>query len=366
MPKDYYKTLGVDKNATKDDIKKAFRKLAHEYHPDKGTGNEAKFKEVSEAYSVLSDDQKRSQYDTYGSAGPGPGGAYGGQYSQGFGDFGGFDFSQFNQGGNGQGFEFDLGDIFGDFFGGGSGGRRKVKKGKDIHIDMDLTFSESIFGVEKEIRLTKNSFCRDCEGTGAKRGSPTQTCSDCNGRGKIKETRRTILGAVVTEKVCPKCDGAGKTFSEKCPTCHGLGINKDQQAFKIKIPADINDGETMRMSGAGEAIAGGVAGDLYVQIHVRNDKLFSREGKNLVTELTIKLSDAMLGAEYNLKTLDGDMRVKIPEGIKFGEILRIKGKGIPRERDGRGDLLIKINIQMPNRLSRTARKAIEDLKKEGY
>ena len=365
MPKDYYKTLGIDKSATKDDIKKAFRKLAHEYHPDKGTGNEAKFKEVSEAYSVLSDDKKRSQYDTFGSAGPSSsaGQSYGGGYG-GFGNgFEGFDFSQFNQGGNGQNFEFDLGDIFGDIFGGGR--QSRTKKGKDIQVDLDLTFAESIFGVEKEITITKNSSCKDCGGSGAKKGTETSTCDQCNGRGKVKEARRSVFGSIMTEKICDKCSGMGKIAKEKCTTCHGQGISRSTEKFKIKVPTDIDDGETMSLSGAGEAITGGIPGDLYIQIHVKKDKAFKKEGKDLVTELTVKLSDALLGAEYDLKILDGDIKVKIPEGIKFGEILRIRGRGIPKERDGRGDLLIKINIQTPSRLSKTARKAIEDLKKEG-
>jgi DnaJ-class molecular chaperone len=296
MAKDYYQTLGVNKTASKDEIKTSFRKLAHQYHPDKGGGNEAKFKEISEAYSILGDDNKRRQYDTFGSAGPSGGSAYGG-FNQGQ-DFGGFDFSQFTQGGNGTNFEFDLGDIFGEFFGGGMGRRQRVRKGQDITVDLQISFYESVFGVEKEFSLTRNS-------------------------------------ASKAEKI------------------------------KVKIPADINNGETVRLSGAGESIQDGVAGDLYINISVIKDPLFRKEGKNIVTEINIKLSDALLGMKYPMKTLDGDIELTIPEGIDSGEILRIREKGVPIDSRHRGDLLVKVKIKMPDRLSKTARKIIEDLKKEG-
>ena len=295
MNKDYYKTLGIDKSASKEDIKIAFRKLAHQYHPDKGGGNEAKFKEISEAYSVLGDDKKRQQYDTFGSTGPAGGGNYGGFNAQ---DFGGFDFSQFTQGGNSQNFEFDLGDIFGDFFGGGMGRRQRVKKGQDITVDLEISFSESVFGAEKEFSLTKNHSAK-------------------------------------AEKI------------------------------KVKVPADINDGETIRLRGAGEPITDGQPGDLYIHISVRPDPLFQKAGKNILTEINIKLSDALLGMKYPLKTLDGDIELKVPEGINNGEMLRVKDKGVPIDFRHRGDLLVKVKIKMPNRLSKTAKKTIEDLRREG-
>jgi molecular chaperone DnaJ len=357
MNKDYYKTLGVDKGASADEIKKAFRKLAHEYHPDKGTGNEAKFKEVSEAYSVLSDTNKRAQYDRFGSAGPssGPSGFSGG--------FEGFDFSQFTQG-NGQGYEFDLGDIFGDFFGGG-GRRQQTKRGSDIQVDLEISFAESVFGAGKTIFLTKTSTCHDCKGTGAKVGTEMHTCGDCGGRGKVKEVRRSILGTFQTERVCDKCHGQGKIPKEKCATCHGVGIVKKQDEIKVRIPADIDDGETVKLNGAGEAIVGGVTGDLYIKIHVKDNPIFSKEGKDIVMDLNVKLSDALLGAKYPVKTLDGDIDLSIPEGVSYGEILRVRGKGVPKTSSSRGDLLIRINIVTPNRLSRSARKIVEELKKEG-
>jgi len=299
MPKDYYKTLGINKGASKDEVKTAFRKLAHQYHPDKGGGNEAKFKEVSEAYSVLSDDKKRQQYDTFGSADAGGGNPYGGfsGFNQGQ-DFGGFDFSQFTQGGNGANFEFDLNDILGDFFGGGMGRRQRVKKGRDIRVDLEITFAESVFGAEKEFNLTRNH------------------------------------------------------------------ANKPEK-IKVKIPADINSGETLKMSGGGEPINDGVAGDLYISISVRRDPLFRKEGRNIVTEIEIRLSDALLGMKYHMKTLDGDIELSIPEGTNNGDVLRIREKGVPIDNRHRGDLLVKIKVKMPTRLSRSARNAVEELKKEG-
>jgi molecular chaperone DnaJ len=361
MSKDYYKTLGVDKTASKEDIKKAFRKLAMEHHPDRG-GNADKFKEISEAYSVLSDDNKRAQYDTYGSAGPT--GAGGGFNSQDFGGgFGGFDFSGFGQ--NGQGFEFDLGDIFSDFFGGRASGRKAHKKGKDISVDMELSFHDSVFGAEKTIRITKTSKCKECQGSGAKSGTQMQTCSNCGGQGKVREAKRSMFGTFMTENVCDVCGGSGKIPKEKCSTCNGKGITKREEELSVKIPADIEDGETIRLSGGGEAIKDGSNGDLYIRIHVRKDNTFRKEGKNLITELNIKLSDAVLGTKVNLKTLDGEIELKIPEGTQFGEMFRIKGKGVPIDSTRRGDLLIVINIKIPTRLSRQSKKTFEDLKEEG-
>jgi molecular chaperone DnaJ len=356
MSKDYYKTLGIEKNASKEDVKKAFRKLAHEHHPDKG-GNAEKFKEANEAYSVLSDDSKRTQYDTYGTASPGGGGYQGGNAG-----FEGFDFSGFS---GGQNVDFDLGDIFGEFFGGRSSGRRAAKKGRDISIDLELSFLESVFGAEKTIKLTKNSKCNVCDGSGAKAGTSMQTCHTCGGQGRIRETKRSFLGPVVTEKICETCDGSGKIPKEKCSNCHGLGIFRKEESFSVNIPADINDGESVRLTGAGESIKSGSSGDLYIRIHVKKDPLFKKEGKNLVTELNIKITDAVLGAKYSLKTLDGDIELKVPEGAEFGQILRIRGKGVPISHEKRGDLLVKLNIKIPTRLSKKARKDFEELKDEG-
>lgn len=357
MSKDYYNILGVEKNATKDDIKKAFRKLAHQYHPDKKGGDEARFKEVSEAYSVLSDDKKRAEYDAYGRvfSGAGQGGA-------GYGDF---DFSQFTQGfgGNG-GVEFDLGDIFGEFFS-GMAGRTRTRRGRDISIDQELTFEEAIFGVERNILLNKISVCEVCNGNGAEPGSELETCATCNGKGTIKEVRRSIIGSISTTKTCETCNGKGKIPKEKCRTCGGAGVHKREHEIKVRIPAGIENGEVVRLAGMGEAVAGGAPGDLYIKVRVRPHPVFKKEGNDLVMDLTVKLTDAILGTKYNIKTLDGEISVKIPKGVTFGEILRVKGKGVPLSKRERGDLLIKVKIDLPRKLSREAEKAIEKLREEG-
>jgi molecular chaperone DnaJ len=363
MSKDYYKTLGVDKKASKDDIKKAFRTLAHKYHPDKG-GDAEKFKEINEAYSVLGDDNKRAQYDQFGSAGS----QFGGGYGNGFSGFDGFDFSGFsgfNQGQNGQSFEFDLGDIFGEFFGGnGSSKKGKTKRGKDIQVDIDLSFEDSVFGIEKEIILNKTSVCFDCKGTGAEKNSDMNTCSVCNGNGSVREIKQSFFGQFESQKLCDTCRGSGKVPKTKCSKCKGEGVLKQQTNIKIKVPSGINDGEMLRLSGAGEAVSGGMSGDLYIKVHVKKHSLFKRDGNDLVMDLNIKISDALLGGEYKIKTLDGEVALKIPEGTKHGEYLKIKNKGVPTE-SKRGDIVVKINIDIPTKLSKDLKKKIEELRREG-
>ncbi|MFA6158005.1 MAG: molecular chaperone DnaJ [Candidatus Paceibacterota bacterium] len=375
MKKDYYDILGIKKDASQDEIKKAFRKAAHAHHPDKQGGNADKFKEANEAYGVLSDDKKRQQYDQFGHAGANMGGP-GGQGGAGFNpnDFG-FDFSGFQQGGGFQGgfgqnggVEFDLGDIFGDVFGGGR--RSQPKRGHDISVDVDLSFEEAVFGVEKSFRIHKTSTCPDCSGSGAKAGSKMKTCDVCKGAGKVKEMKRSILGTFATTKTCENCHGAGKVPEEKCHTCHGSGVLERDQEIKVKIPAGLENGETVRLAGGGEAVTHGQSGDLYIKVHVDEHSIWRKEGHNLVTELDVKLSDALLGAAYPLKTLDGDISLKIPEGIAFGEVLRVKGKGVPINGTGptakhRGDILVKVNIVMPRRLSKDAKRVVEGLKNEG-
>lgn len=355
MKKDYYETLGVDKKASKDDIKRAFRTLAHKYHPDKKTGDDAKFKEINEAYSVLSDDQKRAQYDQFGQAGPS---GFGSGQAGGFGDF---DFSQFTQGGNG--FEFDFGDIFGDVFGGGR--RAQTKRGRDISIDLELSFEESIFGLERAVLLNKVSKCDVCAGTGAEKGSELMTCSVCNGKGSLREVKRTFFGQFETNTTCETCHGTGKVPKVKCHECYGKGILKKESEIKVKIPAGIENGEMIRLSGGGEAVAGGVTGDLYIKIYVKKHAIFRKEGNNLVMDLAVKLSDALLGGETTINTLDGDVNLKIPEGVTHGEILRLKGKGVPADKNHRGDILIRVSLAIPKKLSRESKKLIEELKKEG-
>ncbi len=353
MSKNYYEILGVDKNASQDEIKKAFRKVAHKYHPDKGTGNEAKFKEASEAYSVLSDEKKRQQYDTYGSAGPGMGGGAGGFNP------GDFDFSGF---GGAEGFDF--GDIFGDIFGGGR--RQQQKRGRDISIDIELDFKDSIFGTTRKVLVSKASTCSSCKGTGAEKGTDTITCTKCGGKGHIKEARNTFFGQFMTDTVCSECKGEGWIPKTKCKECKGAGVRHEQEEIHIEVPAGIENGEMIRFPGKGEAVSGGVTGDLYVKVRVKKHNLFRKEGSNLYADIDIKLTDALLGSEYSLETLEGKLIVKIPEGIQSGEVLRIKGKGVPYSKGARGDIYLTIKIDIPKRLSREARKLAEDLKKAGY
>ncbi len=364
MSKNYYDTLGITKSASSDEIKKAFRTLAHKYHPDKKGGDEAKFKEVNEAYSVLSDDKKRAEYDAYGRVFSG--GAGGGQGQAGPEGFDGFDFSNFAQGqgfaGNSNGFEFDLGDIFSDFFG---SQRERTKRGRDISVDIELSFAESIFGAERRMLINKTSVCDICKGSGSKPGARVETCRTCNGKGKVRENRRSIFGSVQTTRTCDTCEGRGEIPSEKCATCHGAGITRKQEEIMVKAPAGIEDGEVIRLGGAGEAIRGGAAGDLYIKGHIAKHAHFRREGTNLVMDLPVKLSSALLGDEYTIETLDGNVTVKIPEGIKPGEMLRLRGKGVPIDRTRRGDLLIRVTIDIPNKLSKEAKKLVEELKKQG-
>jgi molecular chaperone DnaJ len=356
MAKNYYDILGVDKKANKDEVKKAFHKLAHKYHPDKKGGDDAKFKEISEAYSVLSDDKKRAEYDTYGQTFSGAQGAGG----QGFGDF---DFSGFTGGQGFQNFDFgDLGDIFGDMFG---GGRESKPRGRDISIDLELTFEESVFGVTRKVLLTKLGTCDTCTGTGAKKGTDMQTCKTCNGNGKIHETKRSFFGQVSVVRACATCRGSGKIPKEKCATCHGEGVLRKQEELSIQVPAGIDNGEVIRMQGRGEAAQGGASGDLYIKIHVKPHPKLYREGNNLVTELSIKLSDALLGGEYTVASVEGPLKVTVPSSISFGEILRVKGKGVPISKSQRGDLLIKVTIAMPQKLTKSARELVEKLKHEG-
>ena len=364
MAKDYYKILGVDKDASRDDIKKAFRKLAHQYHPDKGGSDDAskKFKEASEAYAVLSDDKKREQYDSYGEAFAGEGFQRGGFSAQGE-PASGWDFSGF-AGANGFQ-DFDLGDIFGEAFGFGGGRSSRVKRGRDISIDIEIPFSESIFGGERNILIHKTSICRDCGGNGAKKGSPTASCGTCNGKGKIRETKRSILGTFTTTRVCEECRGTGSVPKEKCPECRGSGAVRKQEEIVVRVPSGIDDGEMIRLSGGGEAMPGGTAGDLYIKVHVKRHQTLRKEGTNLVTDLSLKLSETLLGGEVSVETLDGKIAVKIPEGVSFGEVLRVRGKGVPIDKHHRGDLLIRLNIKLPSKLSKDARKLVEQLGKEG-
>jgi molecular chaperone DnaJ len=363
MKKDYYEILGVNKSASKDEIKKAFYKLAHKYHPDKKEGDEKKFKEVNEAYQILSDDRKRSKYDQFGAGFENMQGGNGGYQQSGF---GGFDFSGFQNGGSAD-FDFgNLNDIFSDFFTGGMGGRRsEARRGRDISTEIQITFRDAVFGVDRKILINKTSNCDTCNGKGAKPGTKMETCKKCNGQGRIHEAKRTILGTISSTKICEVCLGVGEIPKEVCEKCRGAGVLRKEEEIALSIPAGIRDGEMIRMSGLGEAIKKGTAGDLYIKINVTAHPVFKREGHNLVMSLNLKLSDALLGLEYPIETLDGEIKVKIPEGVSINEILRVRGKGVPIGKGKRGDLLIKLNIKLPNKISRKAREIIEQLKKEG-
>ena len=360
MAKDYYNILGVNKTASRDEIKKAFYKLAHKYHPDKKGGNESKFKEVNEAYQVLSDDAKRSQYDQFGTAYQNMGGFSGGQ-----GQASGWDFSNFGGFESAFGGDFgNLNDIFTDFFGGGMG-RPEARRGRDISTEIQLSFTDAVFGTNRKILITKTSNCLVCGGSGAKPETKMETCKRCNGKGNIRETKRSILGTISTAKTCEECLGTGEVPKEICLECKGRGVLRREEEISVVIPPGIRDGEMIRMSGMGEAASRGATGDLYIKVNVAPHSIFKREGNDLVMPLNLKLSDALLGAKYPIETLDGSIEVTIPEGVSVNEILRVRGKGVPSSKGKRGDLLIKLNIKLPNKLSRKSRELINELKKEG-
>ena len=361
MAKNYYETLGIEKNATKDDVNKAFRKLAHKFHPDKAGGNAEKFKEINEAYQVLSDDTKRKEYDTYGrvfNGGQGDAGQGGWQQAA------GFDFSDIFNGGWQQGGEGapDIGDIFGEMFGMRNS---QARRGRDISIDIELSFNDAIFGTTRTVLLTKVGTCTTCNGTRSKPGTTRKKCDVCGGKGKIRETRKSFFGTFTSEHACSECAGSGEVPTVKCVTCNGMGVMRRTEDVTVKIPAGIDDGEMIKLTGEGEAIADGQAGDLYIKVRVEKHKIWRRDGENLVTDLNIKLTDAILGANYTVHALDGDIQMKIPEGITHGESLRVRGRGVPVDKSHRGDILVRVHIQLPTKLSRSAKTLIEKLREEG-
>lgn len=360
MAKDFYEVLGVSKDASEEDIKKAYRKLAHKYHPDKQGGNEAKFKEVNEAYQVLSDKQKRSQYDQFGHAfGSGQAGAGGFEGFQGF-SGGGFDF------GKGQGFE----DIFSDIFSSAGFGARssgpKERVGSDIAVDVEISFEEMAKGVEKEIDLYKKVLCDSCEGTGAE-NKQTKTCPTCKGSGKVERTTKSFFGTFAQVTTCPECHGKGNIPEKKCKKCGGDGVVRDYSKVKVNIPAGIENGQTMRITGYGEMPrGGGRAGDLFVNIHVQDHPKFKRAGDNIHSKIEITFSQATLGDKVSVNTIEGPVKIKITPGTQSGDIFKIRGKGVKRLDSIRtGDHLVEVQVVTPKRLSRQQKSAIEDLKKAG-
>ncbi|MGB4076113.1 MAG: DnaJ C-terminal domain-containing protein, partial [Minisyncoccia bacterium] len=337
MAKNYYDILGIEKKASQDDIKKAFRKLAQKHHPDKG-GDEGTFKEITEAYATLADEKRRREYDSYGQTfqGGGPAGGFNGS-------MGGFDFSGFQQGAAG-GVEFDISDLFGDLgdiFSARGGGGRRVRRGRDISIDVEISFKDSILGTKRSVLITKIGKCDTCEGSGAKPGTELETCKTCSGQGRIHETRNSPLGAFTSVRACPACEGAGKVPKEKCKSCLGHGILRKEEEVKLDIPKGLDDGEMIRLPGRGEGIKAGVPGDLYVKVHVKPHAVFRKDGANLTMELPIKLTDALLGSTVSVTTLEEKtLEVKVPAMTKTEEILRLRGKGVLYPEGGAGDLLI--------------------------
>ncbi|MEA3492806.1 MAG: molecular chaperone DnaJ [Candidatus Margulisiibacteriota bacterium] len=340
--RDFYEVLGVSKSSSADEIKRAYRKLARQYHPDvnKEAGSSEKFKEINEAYQVLSDPNKRSQYDHYGPAGS-PGGAGG------FGGFEGF-------GGGVEGFG-EFGDLFDMFFGQKQGGRRRTQeRGADLRYDLQITLKEAAKGIEKEIDVTHYVFCAACKGSGAKPGTKPQQCSTCKGAGQVKRSQKTILGNFTQVTPCPACNGSGQTISSPCESCRGEGRVKKSQKIRIKIPAGIDSGYRLRVSGAGDSGPRGTqTGDLYLFIYVEEHPLFNRDGANLYYRTGVDFTKAILGAEIKIPTLDGEATLKIPAGTQPNTNFRLKGKGLPvLNRRERGDLYVLVEIQIPKRINR--------------
>ncbi len=348
--RDYYEVLGVSKGTSTDDIKKAYRKLAKQYHPDVNPGDkdsEAKFKEVNEAYSVLSDDQKRSNYDRFGhSAFDGTGGGFSG--FEGFG-FGGLD------------------DLFESFMGGGFG-RSKAKRngpqrGNDLQYAMEITFEEAAFGVTKEISISRLQNCSVCGGSGAKTGTNVETCKHCQGTGQVRYTQSTPFGQFVNVKTCDACRGEGKIITHPCDACHGKGRVSKTSRISINIPSGIDEGQTISLKGEGEpGLRGGPAGDLYVTIHIRPHALFKREGYDVVCDIPISFTQAALGAEIDIPTIDGMVKHTVPEGTQTGTVFKLKGKGIKHLRNNsRGDEYIRVNVEVPTRLSQKQKELLRQL-----
>jgi molecular chaperone DnaJ len=342
--RDYYEILGIHKGATESEIKKAYRNLAKKHHPDVNNGDkaaEAAFKEVSEAYEVLSDSQKKARYDQFGHAGVNPNGAGG------FG--GGYGFEDFDLGG--------IGDIFETFFGGGFGGsarrRNGPQRGADIKSFLDIAFEEAAFGVEKEISVSRMEVCNECKGTGAKKGTEPVTCTHCKGSGQVQYVQNTPFGQFANVRTCEQCKGEGKIIANPCTVCHGKGRHKVHKKLKVNIPAGIDHEQIVSLSGEGEpGTKGGPPGDLYIVIRVKPHQLFKREGNHVVCEMPITFTQAALGAEIEVPTLDGKVKFTIPEGTQTGNVFKLKGKGIQYlRRQGRGDQYIKVTVEVPKHLN---------------
>jgi len=366
MAKNLYEILGVTKSSTDQEIKSAYRKLALQWHPDKHKGDkeaETKFKEINKAYEILSDKQKRSQYDTFGEMGGQNGGFRQGQ-GGGF-DAGGFDFSSFSGGGS-------FADIFESFFNGGADftGRKKRKtkiRGNDIETNVKISFEDAVFGTEKELEITKPDICEHCKGTGAEPGASIITCPTCHGEGTIRSVKNTILGAISTNQTCQNCEGEGKIPEKKCASCHGTTRTRQKERIKVKIPAGIDNGTTIRVSNKGEGgYKGGESGDLYINISVIPSKIFFRDGADIHSEKEIHLLQAVLGDELAVETIHGPVKIKIPQGTEDGKVFKIENKGAPKlHSSGDGHHFVKIKIRIPKKLSKKEKELYIELAKEG-
>jgi len=353
--RDYYEILGVGKNASADEIKKAFRRLAVKHHPDRG-GNETDFKEVNEAYEVLKDDSKRKRYDQFGHAGIGSSAA------------GGDPFAGF--GGSGQEFHFDfgdlgLGDILGSFFGGdvgrGAGGR--ANRGRDVQTDIEITFEQAVFGTEVELNLNIEDNCIHCKGTTVEPGYELKKCDECDGSGQIKRVTRTIFGNIAQASLCPKCHGRGRIPEKECSVCHGKGTQRKNQIVNLKIPAGIDDGATIRLHEHGEAMANGPKGDLYINIRVRPHKKFTRDGDLILSSERVDMVDAALGTEIEVDTVDGPVKMKVPAGTQSGTDFKLSGHGVHHMKgNSRGAHIVTVLVDTPTKLSKEQLKALKDLK----
>lgn len=346
--KDYYEILGLQKGASDDEIKRAFRKLAIKYHPDKNQGNkeaENKFKEINEAYQVLSDPEKKARYDQFGTA---DGAGFGGSGS----GFGGFDFS--DMGG--------FGDIFDSFFGGGGGSQRRngPKRGADLEYSINLTFEEAVFGVKKEISITRSEACETCHGDGAEPGTSSKTCPHCNGSGQVRVQRQTPLGSFVSTTTCDHCNGTGKVIETPCHTCKGKGKVRKNRKITVNIPAGVDTGNVMPLRGQGEhGEKGGSPGDLYIKIRVMPSKEFKRKGNDIYVDAHISMASAALGIEIKVPTVDGDVSYTVPAGTQSGTLFRLRGKGVPRvNSSGRGDQYVKVIVDIPKTLNEKQKEAL--------
>jgi molecular chaperone DnaJ len=348
--RDYYEILGVSKSASADEIKRAYRKLAMQHHPDKHGGDDTQFKEVAEAYEVLKDSQKRAQYDQFGHNGPFGAGAGGGQ---GFGGFqnANFDFSQFGGG---------FGDIFDMFMGGQQQTQaRRQRRGADLETSVTLNFKESIFGTEHTLNFNADERCDRCDGKGGEPGTKINTCPTCDGAGEVTRTQQTILGSIRQRSLCPTCQGEGEIPEEKCQQCRGAGVIKKAQELKVKLPAGIYDGATIRLEGRGAADRKGPNGDLYVHVRVKADPKLRRNGQNIESMISIPMVEAALGAEVPVETVDGEVTLKVPAGTQNSKVFKLSEHGVPMPGRRRGDHLVTVVVEVPTKLSAKQRELLE-------